>query len=187
MDRWYGCSTLNCSMDIVVRFRDTSEDMSTTYILIVSVCIFFKGDIMSKWDKRFIDMATMVGLWSKYPGSKVGSVITDQKNRVISVGFNGLPSGIVDTYSSDREDRLSRVIHAEENSLLFANRDLVGCKIYVTHHPCARCAAKIIQVGIREVHVDHRCLKGEFNDKWRQEITIATDLFNQSNTQVLFV
>ncbi len=147
-----------------MRLRVTSECMSTTYILTVYTLFIFKGELCLSGIKGLLR-------WLLWLGCGVSILVA--KLALLSL--------------INREDRLSRVIHAEENSLLFANRDLNGCKIYVTHHPCARCAAKIIQVGIKEVYVDHSCMQGEFNEKWSQEIAIATDLFNQSNTQVFFV
>ena len=128
----------------------------------------------------------MVGSWSKYPGSKVGSVIVDQKKRIVSVGFNGYPVGVADTFSEERDERLRRVIHAEENSLLFANRDLEGCTMYVTHHPCARCAAKIIQVGIKKIVVD-ASVNDTFAKKWEAELGTAMSMFEEAGVNVQFV
>jgi len=39
-----------------------------------------------KWDKRFLDLAEFVALWSKDPSTKCGSVIVDDnKTTVIQV------------------------------------------------------------------------------------------------------
>ena len=48
------------------------------------------------WDTRFIDLAKLVSTWSKDPSTKVGAVITDDNNRVISLGYNGFPKNIQD-------------------------------------------------------------------------------------------
>ena len=52
---------------------------------------------MDKWQKRFFDLAQLVATWSKDPSSQVGAVIVDDKKRIVSVGFNGLPIGVADT------------------------------------------------------------------------------------------
>ncbi len=108
--------------------------------------------MISKWAFRFNQMAELVASWSKDPSTQVGAVIA-KNNRIISVGFNGYPHGISDSADIDeREMKYLKTLHAEENAILFAKRDLDGCDIYVTHFPCPNCAAKIIQTGIKKVH-----------------------------------
>jgi dCMP deaminase len=104
------------------------------------------------WDKRLIDMAALVGGWSKDPNTQVGAVISDTRHRVLSVGFNGFPRGIADDARLHNQTvKLAIVIHAEENAILNAHCSLEGAVLHTTHAPCARCAAKIIQVGIVRV------------------------------------
>ena len=103
----------------------------------------------SKWDKRFFNLAVHVSSWSK-DGTKVGCVIVDCKKRVISVGFNGFPAGVDDS-PGDRDRKLRRTVHAEANALAFAAQSVEGCTMYVTHAPCANCAAIIIQHGVSTV------------------------------------
>jgi dCMP deaminase len=106
----------------------------------------------SKWDKRMLVLADHIRSWSQDPTTRVGAVIADQHNRVVSMGVNGFPRGI------DDDDRLHErnikhdiTMHAELNAILFAGRELHACTLYCTHEPCMRCAAAIIQVGIRRV------------------------------------
>ena len=49
---------------------------------------------MNKWQRRFFDLAALVAAWSKDPSSQVGAVIVDDRKRIVSVGFNGLPIGV---------------------------------------------------------------------------------------------
>ena len=105
---------------------------------------------LSKWEERFMSMARLVATWSRDPSTKVGAVIVDRRKRIVSVGFNGFPAGVDDTIVS-REQKILRAIHAEANAILFAQRDLAGCTIFVTHPPCAQCAALIVQCGITRV------------------------------------
>jgi dCMP deaminase len=127
----------------------------------------------SKWDKRFIDLARLVASWSKDPSTQVGAVIVDTMNRIVSVGYNGFPVGTNDSEEmlSDREIKLMRTIHGEENAILFAQRSLTGCRIYVTGHPCSNCTAKIIQVGITEI-----CYADTMNHRWNDSMDSARAL-----------
>lgn len=111
---------------------------------------------MNKWNTRFFELAKHVATWSKDPRTKVGAVVVDDLNRIIGVGYNGFPRGVVDTPAlyQDRESKLQRVVHAETNAILNSNTSVRGCKIYVTLPPCNECAKIIIQSGIAEVHVE---------------------------------
>lgn len=109
---------------------------------------------LSKWDLRYIDMAYLISQWSKDPSTKCGAVITDLHNRVISVGFNGFARGVNDSPDLylNRPEKIRRIIHAEKNAILFAQRDLTGCTLYVVPMPpCSQCAGMIIQSGITKV------------------------------------
>ena len=70
--------------------------------------------ILKKWDMRFLDMAKMVGSWSKDPSTQVGAAIVDNDRRVISVGYNGFPKGVADNERlEDREEKYKMIVHAE--------------------------------------------------------------------------
>ena len=104
---------------------------------------------MSDWDARFLQMAALVATWSKDPSTKVGAVITRGKF-VISLGFNGHPSGIDDSAARlhDREQKYRTIIHAEMNAILSARQPLDGCTLYVVPFmPCSNCGAVIVQAG----------------------------------------
>lgn len=98
-------------------------------------------------------MATLVASWSKDPSSKFGSVIVDNQNRVISIGFNGFAKGFEDQQGrlEDRQFKYRHVLHSEENCILNAKQDITGCKIYVTGLPCSLCMSRIAQSGLVEV------------------------------------
>lgn len=106
-----------------------------------------------KWDRRFLGMAQYIATWSKDPSTQCGSVITQGK-RIVSLGFNGLPSGVEDHPERlhSREVKYEMILHAEVNALMFAGRDLQDCTIYVwPMPPCPRCMAQIVQSGIKRV------------------------------------
>lgn len=115
---------------------------------------------------------------SKDPSTQVGAVIVDNDRRIVSVGFNGPPRGVDDTNSySSRELKLLRVLHAEENAILFAGGRPMHA-IYVTHHPCAHCAAVIIQAGIRNVF--HPPVETEFYRRWWDGMEAARSMFAEA-------
>ncbi len=133
---------------------------------------------LSKWTRRFLSLADLVASWSKDESTKVGAVIADSRNRVVSLGFNGFPHGVNDE-SLPRERKLLRTIHAEENAIMFAQRDLTGCAIYVTHHPCGPCAAKIAQAGITRVVVARH-----MHDKWAAASAEAALIFQEAGVEL---
>ncbi len=103
-------------------------------------------------------IALMAAHRSKDPNTQVGACIVDQDNKIISLGYNGMPRGCSDDeFPWEREgDTLQTkypyVCHAELNAILNSSgKDLQGCKIYVPLFPCNECSKAIIQSGIREV------------------------------------
>ena len=138
--------------------------------------------MLPKWSKRFHQMACLVASWSKDPSTQVGAVITEH-NRIVSVGFNGYPHGISDSAETDnREMKLLKTLHAEENAILFAKRDLTGCDIWVTHFPCPNCAAKIIQTGISTVHCPQQ--SDDFLSRWGEKIKLSEDMLTQAQVRI---
>lgn len=108
---------------------------------------------MADWNKRFLDLAEHVASWSKDPRTKVGAVIVDEKKRVVSLGYNGFPRGVLDFDSryDDRDTKHLFVAHAERNALDNAPLMVDGCTLYVSLLPCNECAKSIIQKGITRV------------------------------------
>lgn len=110
------------------------------------------------WDEYFMGIAILSAKRSKDPGTQVGACIVSDKNRIMSVGYNGMPAGCSDdSYPWSREgEPLSTkylfVCHAELNAIL-NNRagQLEGCRIYTTLFPCNECAKALIQAGIKEI------------------------------------
>ena len=140
---------------------------------------FFLVHIHEKWDLRFLDLAYYIGSrWSKDPSTKVGAVITDKKNRIISMGFNGFPRNVKDEPSrlKNRAEKYKFVVHAEANAILFAKQDLEGTVLYTwPFPPCADCAGLIIQSGIKKV-VSQMPTKAQLK-RWKDSFEIADKMF----------
>lgn len=105
---------------------------------------------MTKWDKRFLDLAHHVATWSRDPSTQVGCVIVNPRRQIVSTGFNGFPVGVDDDPAryACRPTKYLMILHAEQNAVLQAGGDVRGGTAYVTHPPCSQCAAVLIQAGI---------------------------------------
>lgn len=110
------------------------------------------------WDEYFMGIAILSSYRSKDPNTQVGACIVNDRNKIMSVGYNGFPTGCSDDqFPWEREGeaydtKYPYVCHAELNAILNnAGANLSGCRIYVALFPCNECAKAIIQSGIREV------------------------------------
>ena len=99
----------------------------------------------------------------------MGAVIVDANRRIVSQGYNGFPIGTDDNPAiyDDRNRKYKRVLHAEKNALLFAQRDLSGCTLYVTHPACGQCTAAAIQMGI--ARIVSRPASADMRQRWTDE------------------
>ncbi len=111
------------------------------------------------WDEYFMLQAMMASMRSKDPSTKVGSVLVDENNHQISMGYNGFIAGIDEAklpWSKDLNEGLENtkyayVVHAEANAILHSTRSLENSRCYVTLFPCNECAKLIASKKIKEV------------------------------------
>ncbi|MBQ8043990.1 MAG: dCMP deaminase family protein [Clostridia bacterium] len=111
------------------------------------------------WDEYFMGIALLSAERSKDPNTSVGACIVSNDNKILTVGYNGMPIGCSDDeypWERDAEDVLSNkymyVCHAEMNAILnYTGADMKGAKLYVTLFPCNECTKAIIQKGIKEI------------------------------------
>ena len=99
----------------------------------------------------------------------VGAIVV-KDDRIISIGYNGMPSGwdnncedeIVESYSG-YEGSIHRtvlktkpeVLHAETNAIAKLAKSTEsgdGATMFITHSPCLDCAKLIYQSGIKSVY-----------------------------------
>ena len=141
----------------------------------------------TKWDDRFLVLAKLIGSWSKDPSTKVGAVIVDCNNRIISVGYNGFPKGVKDNKErlNDRESKYDIIIHAEANALSFASKSVEGCTLYTyPFQPCSRCAGLIIQHGIKRVVSQKDSKASERTMSWGKNFELANTLFSEAGVEM---
>jgi dCMP deaminase len=102
---------------------------------------------------------------------KVGAIIT-KDDRIISIGYNGMPAG----WDNNCEDEIHypdaegitlktkpEVLHAESNAVAKLARSTesgAGATMFITHSPCLDCAKLIYQSGINQVF---------YKDKYRND------------------
>ena len=125
-----------------------------------------------KWVDAFMDTAERFAQLSSAKRLHVGAVVV-QDNRIISIGYNGMPSGwdndcekkvytLTGSYDGLDEDGTSynwvtkdEVIHAEANAISKLARDGEsgnGASLFCTHAPCIHCAKLIYGAGIKKVY-----------------------------------
>ena len=116
-----------------------------------------RNDYIS-WDEYFMGVALISSKRSKDPNTQVGSCIVDLDNKIVGIGYNGLPNGCSDSdfpweNTGDFLDtKYPYTCHAELNAILNSiGKELKHCKVYATLFPCNECAKAIIQSGISEV------------------------------------
>ena len=111
------------------------------------------------WDQYFMGIAKLSSMRSKDPNTSVGACIVGKDNKILSVGYNGMPQGCSDDeypwereHSDPLETKYLYVCHAELNALLnYTGTNLQGAKVYTTLFPCNECTKALIQSGICEV------------------------------------
>lgn len=111
-------------------------------------------------EEYFLKIAQTVSEQSTCLDKAVGCVITSADNQIVSCGYNGAPSKVVDCRALGhcKKDSGARCIatHAEINALIRAGERAKGGKLFVTLEPCFECAKAIINAGIKEVYYSRR-------------------------------
>lgn len=128
-----------------------------------------------KWINAFMDTAERFAQLSSAKRLHVGAVVV-QDNRIISIGYNGMPSGWVNDCEDENGKTKDEVIHAEANAILKLARDGErgnGASLFCTHAPCIQCAKLIYGAGISKVY---------YRDTYRD--TLGVDFLEKCNIAV---
>ena len=114
-----------------------------------------------KFVNAYMDVAERFAELSSARRLHVGAIVV-KDDRIISIGYNGMPSG----WDNNCEDLVYRiaeepilktkpeVLHAETNAiakLAKSNESGLGATMFITHAPCLDCAKLIYQSGISSV------------------------------------
>ena len=117
---------------------------------------------MDKWDKAHMKTASVYAKLSSAKRLQVGCVIV-KDNRIISIGYNGMPSGWTNECENTDEYGMMpitkpEVLHAETNAIAKvakSSESAEGSTLYTTCAPCLECAKLIYQSGISRVVYGH--------------------------------
>lgn len=123
------------------------------------------------WDLMFMKIAREIGqTLSKCASRQVGAILVKDKN-IISIGFNGSPSGSSLCQNrtatcprkklgiiSGKDLELCPAQHSETNCILNAAKKGISTKdstmyIWATVSPCKSCMGAIINAGVKEIVV----------------------------------
>jgi dCMP deaminase len=102
----------------------------------------------TSWDEFYLGLAKYMSTRSKDPSTKVGAVIVRHDRSVCSVGYNGFPQDMPDDEElyNNRDEKYSRIIHAEINALTFAREEVSGYTLFTyPFMPCDRCFVQLAQ------------------------------------------
>jgi dCMP deaminase len=122
--------------------------------------------MQQKWIDAYMDTAERFAQLSSAKRLHVGAIVV-KDDRIISIGYNGMPSG----WDNNCEDEITptlpylqgdspvlkskpEVLHAETNAiakLAKSNESGLGATMFITHAPCLDCAKLIYQSGISSV------------------------------------
>ena len=107
-----------------------------------------------------MEVARVVARRATCPRLAVGAVLV-RGNLLVALGYNGAPRGMPHCtdvgcrmVEEGGEPHCHRAVHSEVNSILNAaleGRSTRGTTLYVTAHPCERCALLIVQAGVERV------------------------------------
>jgi len=116
-----------------------------------------------KFIDYFMDVAERTSALSYAKRLQVGAIIV-KDDRIVSIGYNGMPSG----WDNKCEDEITypdaegitlktkpEVLHAETNAiakLAKSTESGEGATLFCTHAPCIDCAKLIYQSGIASVY-----------------------------------
>lgn len=127
-------------------------------------------DLRPSWDEYFLEIAVAVSARGDCTRSKVGAVIVDTDQVIVSTGFNGVARGEPGCLSgacprgklshkevlpySDYSNCISN--HAERNALLFATKALQSERVrsgtvYITRAPCRDCRGLLDKAQISRI------------------------------------
>jgi dCMP deaminase len=119
--------------------------------------------LKQKFIDYFMDVAERTSKLSYALRLKVGAIIV-KDDRIISIGYNGMPSGWDNNCEFEYKNPQTQitelvtrkeVLHAESNclaKLAKSNESGMDATLFITHAPCIDCAKLIYQSGINSIY-----------------------------------
>jgi dCMP deaminase len=144
------------------------------------------------FDDIYMELAVNLARRSHCIKRHVGVVLA-KDTRIISIGYNGPPSG---THNCDEEwpevgcprdskGGCSLAIHAEQNAILYAvknNISVEGSTLYTTLSPCLACARIIFSMRIRRViylnsYAEHKGIASDEGVDFLRKFGVTVDRY----------
>jgi dCMP deaminase len=115
-------------------------------------------------DSVYMAMALAVSTLSHCKRSQVGAILEKGQN-IISMGYNGTPSGMDNCCEDEDNNTKPITLHAEMNAVIKAAKtgnSVQDSTLYITLAPCIECAKYLLQSGIQRVVYlqDYRNMSG---------------------------
>lgn len=112
----------------------------------------------------YMDVAERFAQLSHARRLQVGAIVV-KDDRIISIGYNGMPSGWDNECEDENNKTKPQVLHAESNAITkLAKSHESGDKstMFCTHSPCIECAKLIFQTGVNTLYYrsDYRSTEG---------------------------
>jgi dCMP deaminase len=151
------------------------------------------------FDDIYMELAVNLAKRSHCLKRHVGAVLT-KDTRIISIGYNGPPSGThncdeewpIDGCPRDSKGGCSLAIHAEQNAILYAVKNktsVEGATLYVTLSPCLACSRIIFSMGIIRViyfnsYAEHKGLATDEGVDFLNKFGVICERFTGKLTNV---
>ena len=106
------------------------------------------------WTTYFASISLLVASRSPCERLKVGCVLVNNNNRILSTGYNGFLPG-AEHKSIVLNNHEQATVHAEQNAISYAARfgvEINNSTAYVTHYPCINCCKMLIASGIKHIY-----------------------------------
>ena len=95
-----------------------------------------------KFIDAYMDVAERFARLSSAKRLNVGAIVV-KDDRIISIGYNGMPTGWDNCCEDSNNKSKPEVLHAESNAiakLAKSGESGLGASIFITHSPCIECA-----------------------------------------------
>lgn len=109
------------------------------------------------WHEYFMNIAVIAATRATCDRRRVGCVIVDASNQVVTTGYNGSAPGAPhcdDAGHMMHDGHCVRTIHAERNAVAQAARvgkSTLDSTIFITCHPCPVCLTLLAAAGVMRV------------------------------------
>jgi dCMP deaminase len=100
-------------------------------------------------EEYFLSIAKLASLRSTCLSRQVGCVMTNSRNHIVSVGYNGFPPGMNHCLTCDKENCLS--IHSEMNALIQCPDVFSIDTCYTTVSPCRQCLKMLLSTSCKKI------------------------------------